>query len=582
MIEAIKKVECYGYRMQTAVSPVHVGRALESLRNSNFDTVSAMGEVIDNSLEADAKNIRMKIKKKEIRSNKFDFIEIAFGDDGVGMDKDLLHQCLQLGFSARYNNRKGIGRFGVGMTLGAVTQCTRIEVYSKPKGGDWNVTYLDLEEIKDQPNPIIPEPKHTTIPTEYSDLIEDYGTLVIWKNWDREDANIEQMIEWIGRTYRKFIGQEIIEDDKAIPNPNQQHIFLNGEEISSFDPLYATKTSYDSKIAELVPSVTIEEEIHTFDAPPDKKHGASKIIIRLSLLPESWRYKSKIGASEENKKRRVHNNEGISILRNGREVFYGHIPYFDLTDPKSGRGFLVIDRYWGCEISFDADLDHWFSVRNIKVGARPLPELRNKIEEAIKDTIYEFRKEIRKVWADREAEKNKTTGDSISGTEDAEDILKKNNPISSPIEESEIKNIILDSGEKREEVVKELKIKMASQPYSFVKSNLIDKRGNFLDIKSKGKISLLTLNMNHPFFQKFFGILDKLKNKSKGEKELEDEEQVSKQIKTIFYLLMGSFASAQKEFNPDQTQTAQDFMEKLMRNWTYQLDRNVDSIEDDN
>lgn len=540
-----------------------------------------MGEVIDNSMEAEAKNVRIMIKKNETRVNRYDLTEIAFGDDGIGMSKDLVHQCLQLGYSERYNDRKGIGRFGVGMTLGAITQCTRIEVYSKQKGGEWNFTYLDLEETKDQSNPIIPEPKHVTVPTEYSNLIGDHGTLVIWKKLDREDATVDEMIDWIGRTYRKFIGKEIIQEE-AIPNPNQRHIFLDNVEISSFDPLYATATSYNSEKSESIITISITEEIHTIDAPITKKHGTSEITIRLSLLPQSWRAKARVGASEENKKRRVDDNEGISILRNDREVFYGHIPHFTLADKKSGRGFIVIDRYWGCEISFNAELDHWFSVRNIKVGAKPLPELRTKIEEAIKSTIYEFRKEIRMIWEKDEAAKNAITKDTISNTDEAEEILKKNNPTSTPPEEKEINQVILDSGEKREEVVRELKIKMSKQPYSFIKSDLVDKRGNFIDLKSRGGTSLITLNMNHPFFQKFFEILDGLKNELKKGEELENQEKVSKQIETIFYLLMGSFAAAQKEFNPDQTQTAQDFIEKLMRNWTFQLDRNADSITDDN
>lgn len=559
------------------VSPVHVGRALESLRNSDFNTVSAMGEVIDNSLEANAKNIKIKINKEKIRSNHDDLTEIAFSDDGQGMDKEILHKCLQLGYSERYNNRKGIGRFGVGMTLGAITQCTRIEVYSKHKGGTWNFTYLDLEETKDQTDPIITEPVEKPIPEEYREIVGDNGTLVIWKNLDREDAEPEYMKEWIGRTYRKFIGKEIVQGDKVVKNSNQVHITLDGNEISALDPLYAIKTDYNSEQSQLMPPITITEEIHAFDAPPEKKYGASDITISLSLLPKEWRPKPRVGANDENRNRRVHKNEGISILRNGREVFYGHIPYFNLEDPKSGRGFIVIDRYWGCEISFNAELDHWFSVKNIKVGARPLPELRKKIEEAIKSTIYDFREDIRKVWADLEAEKNARTEGTISGTDDAEEILKKNHPIEKSPEEEEINQVILDSGEKRQEVIKELKLKMANQPFSFVKSDTIDKRGSFIDLKSKGNTSLITLNMNHPFFQKFFQILEKMKNESE-EKNVES----SKQIETIFYLLMGSFASAQGEFDPDQTQTARDFVEKLMRNWTYQLDRNADSIKDDN
>ena len=486
------------------VSPVHVGRALESLRNSDFNTVSAMGEVIDNSIEANAKNIRIEIKKQKIRKNVEDLTEVAFIDDGEGMSNDVLHQCLQLGYSERYNNRKGIGRFGVGMTLGAITQCTRIEVYSKPKGGDWSFTYLDLEETKDQIDPVISEPTSHPIPKEYVELLSDSGTLIIWKNWDREDANINEMMEWIGRTYRKFIGLEIIEGSKIVENKNKIHIFLNSKEVSSLDPLYATKTEYNSERSQIITTIPLVEEIHDFDPPTSKKHGASEITITVSLLPKTWRHKARIGANEENRKRRVTENEGISILRNGREVFYGHLPYFNLQDKKSGRGFIVIDRYWGCEISFNAELDHWFSVKNIKVGAKPLPELRKKIEEAIVSTIYECRKEIRRVWADGQAELNSKTNGSISGTEDAEEILKKNNPISLIPEEEEINKVILDSGEKREEVIKELKIKMGTNPYSFVKSDQIDKRGNFVDLKTKGQTSLITLNMNHPFFIKFF------------------------------------------------------------------------------
>jgi hypothetical protein len=38
-----------------------VGRALESLRNSDFDTLSAIGEVIDNSIEAKTKKIHISL-----------------------------------------------------------------------------------------------------------------------------------------------------------------------------------------------------------------------------------------------------------------------------------------------------------------------------------------------------------------------------------------------------------------------------------------------------------------------------------------------------------------------------------------
>lgn len=558
------------------VTPVHVGRALESLRNSNFNTVSAMGEVIDNSIEANAKNIRIAIKKEKIRGERYDLTEVAFGDDGIGMNQDILHRCLQLGFSSRFNSRKGIGRFGVGMTLGAITQCTRIEVYSKPKGGEWNFTYLDLDEIKEHESGIIPVPIHTTIPEEYAELIGDKGTLVIWKNWDREDATIDEMSIWIGRTYRKFIGSELAHDGKIIKNTDQRDIFLDEKKISAFDPLYAIKTDYNSEGSQLASEITIEEEIHKFDAPPEKKHGSSEIKIRFALTPKEWRSKGKghDGNSPENRKRFIPNNEGVSILRNGREVFYGPIAYYDLSDKTSGKGFINPDRFWGCEISFNAELDQWFTVNNIKVGARPRSELRKVLENAMNPTIYSYRKAIRKIWSDKEVEENAKTGGATSGTSSAEDALSKNISKKEKATEQELDEIIRNAGIKQDEIIKTLKQKMSDRPYVFVKSEDIDRRGDFIDITTRGKTSLISLNMNHPFFRKLFKVLKELESK-------EDGEGSSEKIQTICLLLLGTFAAAKNEFNPEEEYTADEFIDKLLHNWTFHLSKNVDTIKEE-
>ena len=71
------------------------------------------------------------IKKNELLES------IAFGDDGIGMPPNILENCLTQGFSSRYNDRSGIGRFGVGMTKAFMNQCLICEVYSKEKDKDW-------------------------------------------------------------------------------------------------------------------------------------------------------------------------------------------------------------------------------------------------------------------------------------------------------------------------------------------------------------------------------------------------------------------------------------------------------------
>ncbi len=555
-------------------SPVHVGKTLESLRNSNFDTVSAIGEVIDNSIEAEAKNIRIRIKKTEVRKNHYDLQEVAFCDDGVGMDVETLGKCLQLGFSVRYNNRKGIGRFGVGMTLGAITQCTRIEVYSKPMGGGWNFTYLDLKEMSGQEDPVIPSPKIIEIPREYVDLVSEYGTLIIWKNWDREDTKIEDMIIWIGRTYRKFIGSEIILDGKVIKNPNQRYIFLDdgetNKEISAYDPLYVTKTAYNNEVTELETPLTLEEEIHKFDKPSDTHGGFRTITINSSLLPESWRLVAGSGNSTENRKRLVPQNEGISILRNGREVFYGHIPYYKIPDKTNThyKSFIDLDRFWGCEISFGAELDYWFSVKNIKVGARPLPELRKAIQNQFNVTIKAFREEIRKTRETKKAKEMEKTGGVFGGTDDAEEILRRTGPLVKP-KPDEIEALITDSGHTKDEITRGLKERLTTSPLVLTKNYQKDERSNFIDITTRGGSTILDLTMKHPFFVKFFDIHEKLKKEIL--KNNPNSDTLLKELETNLHLLLSSFAMTYKNLNLEEMQTGNMFIEKLIHNWTFNL-----------
>ena len=110
--------------------------ALESFRASDFDCYSAYGEVLDNSVQANASIVKVTFKDREDRSRRNKMIgEVFFADNGEGMIPDILRRCLKLGYSSRKNDRKGIGRFGVGMTSGAINQCRRVEVYSKVEGG---------------------------------------------------------------------------------------------------------------------------------------------------------------------------------------------------------------------------------------------------------------------------------------------------------------------------------------------------------------------------------------------------------------------------------------------------------------
>ena len=346
------------------VNFVQEARAIDSLRKSDFDAVSAYCEVIDNSIQANSKNIKVRFDTEQNERTQI-IKTLAFGDDGFGMDKESLHRCLQLGWSSRYNNRDGIGRFGVGMTLAAIHECKRVEVYSKQEGGSWLWTYIDLQEIENNDLKNIPEPVHKEMPIEFLNLVgKESGSLVLWSEYDRQEKNAKNIIEdcfnTFGRTYRYFIWDDDVE------------LQINDVVVNAFDPLYlrTEKTKFpNDPIGTSTPDIIFNFPVSPIDKQENRPEE-SEIRIKLSLLPEEFRPERGSGAWKSNIERQIDQNEGISILRNRREVFYGHIPYWKMDGDGWSR-WDDKDRWWGGEVHFDAVLDDSFNVKNIKRGAIP-------------------------------------------------------------------------------------------------------------------------------------------------------------------------------------------------------------------
>lgn len=209
--------------------------AIQSLRESDFDANSAYGEVIDNSLQAHAENVRIRFETAAI-GKLADIQALAFGDDGTGMDATTLHNCLTIGWSSRYDDRDGIGRFGVGMTLGAIHECKRVEVWTKEPKTQWLFTYLDLEEIQEGNLEAVPTPVSKKLPKEFADLPgAEHGTLVVWRKHDRQQDTSEKIIKdfevWCGRTYRYFIW------DAVEPRQTPLTITIQDKPVPAIDPV---------------------------------------------------------------------------------------------------------------------------------------------------------------------------------------------------------------------------------------------------------------------------------------------------------------------------------------------------------
>jgi hypothetical protein len=555
-----------------AVPLIQVDTALTSLRASNFDTPAAVGEPVDNALEAKANNIRIRLVQGERKVGKRQkptpvVDQIAIADDGSGMSREVLHRCLVLGFSTRYNSRLGLGRFGVGGTLAGISQARRIEIFSRDNAAaPYLHSYVDLEEISAGKQEYMPEPQPTPIPKQFADMMgPGTGTLVVWSKCDRltqgEDGTVndlnsvrEDLVHWLSRTYRYYLdGGVRIELDNTVIEPH--------------DPLYLMtipRFAGDPK-----PEVLLDEPLE-WHVPSDPSR-TSIVRVRVTLLPEEWRLKRGWGDPRHTptRERRIHENEGLSILRAKREIFFGILPRFYPSAVEE------IDRWIGIEIAFDPDLDECFRVRNVKRGAEPVEGLRDALRNMLKDAIKAARRRVQNTYVDQE---NKEKAEQRVHQE-AEQISAEVEKVSakaraggkvSPEErETRIQQLALVAAEAAQEEgtaapptsPDEAKKRIEQLPFSIIDMQWPGKE--FIEIEHLGSNTIVKLNNRHPFFTKIYspvlkasGMLSKLGAETGqvpnnlSEKELQ---RLARVIQVGLDLLIVAYAKAESmDENPEQ------------------------------
>src|SRR5699024_8520809 len=97
---------------------------IESQRSVGYTFETAIADIIDNSVSAQAKTIEI------IADHNGKFLAIL--DDGYGMDADELVQAMKYGSksSSLERDKDDLGRFGLGLKMASFSQCRKLTVLS--------------------------------------------------------------------------------------------------------------------------------------------------------------------------------------------------------------------------------------------------------------------------------------------------------------------------------------------------------------------------------------------------------------------------------------------------------------------
>ena len=468
----------------------------EALRNSGYkDIESAMAEIVDNSIQAEASNILVIIKDRVPSwGRRSQVYEVAFLDDGTGMTPEWVQGCLRFGNGTRRTS-KGMGKFGVGLPQSSLYACPRVEVYSWQDGVEntYNA-FLDIEKISNGEQVKIEPAEKTSIPDEYIKYIKSglklcdtefdfsrHGTLVLWKACDNVvpstvSALFKRLGFSFGKKYRHLICENqsnifLIHDtkdqynEKVMPN---DPLFLMSNNIVLGDPANPEKLCRKSKVVglepifepyrtEFCPDGIVPQTIKYWDRE-SKTAKEGKVTLTFSIVKEKFYdmdHMTNPNPGNTPMGTFVGQLEGISVVREGREIDFGEFGFYsDKNSP--------YHRWWGCEISFERDLDQVFKVANnkqhvelIKLEGADYEEEEIKpvwlqIEKIITDKISEMKK--------RNKELRKGSRTNTSTTTPAEETATKAEEGSEvPTESGEIRKTKTDEELKKaaEEILQE-------------------------------------------------------------------------------------------------------------------------------
>jgi hypothetical protein len=349
--------------MKVKQSPPYAPLLIESMRSLGYSFDTAIADLIDNSVSAQAKHINILLDPS-------DDPQLIIFDDGHGMDATALEEALRFGSRGPLETRNefDLGRFGLGLKSASLSQCRRLIVASKTdnklccfswdldeveKTDDWSVLEYSQDEIQQLPS------------IELFDSV-DSGTYVLLQNFDRITASshdVKKTLDTLLETaedHLSLVFHRIITEDQVT-------ISINGRAIEPKDPFLENHKS----------TQRLREQSISID---DKKITLQPYILphRNKLSREDLR---KVGGADD-----LRTNQGFYIYRCKRLIIWG--TWFRLLSKEE------LNKLARVKVDIPNSLDEIWSI-DVKKSTANLPDkIRKNLYGSIKESVFGSKKVI--------------------------------------------------------------------------------------------------------------------------------------------------------------------------------------------
>ena len=197
--------------------PPSAKASVESLRAFDYGLPSALADLIDNSITAEAKNIDIKVNWSGATST------LAVSDDGQGMTEEELTNAMRFGSKSPRETRaaKDLGRFGLGLKTASIWACRKVTVITKAMGSSVVARCWDVDVISSRDRWILTRGEGPLVEGLCDELQKrECGTIVVWEKMDTLlsggidgntrsetsfNASFSEALNHLGMVFHRFI-----------------------------------------------------------------------------------------------------------------------------------------------------------------------------------------------------------------------------------------------------------------------------------------------------------------------------------------------------------------------------------------
>ncbi len=345
---------------------------IESLRAFGYTTPTAIADLIDNSITANAKNVWVNFYWDGPQS------WIRIDDDGFGMNEQELVSAMRPGSRSPRDERdpRDLGRFGLGLKSASFSQCRLLTVRTRRPPDDFAARAWDLDVVERSSEWRLQWYLRDHTERILDKVAPEVNTTVVWEEMDRV---VDGRPAGDRRAHEQFLAlQAEVELHLAMTfhrfmqaKTRPLHVWMNGQRVEPWDPYLVDEAATQALQVDPVWYRDVRIPVQPYVLPHHTK--IDQVTHRRASGPRGWNA-----------------HQGFYVYRNQRLLLPGE--WLGLPLQKEEHYKLARIR-----VDLPNSMDEAWHIDVKKAVARPPGALRPDLERIAKATreiaagVYRFR-----------------------------------------------------------------------------------------------------------------------------------------------------------------------------------------------